>query len=160
MTADQGYREQLARMLDWEEAHLSLDAAIEGLPPAQRGIQPAGLPYSCWQLLEHIRIAQSDILEFSRNPNYRKRQWPDEYWPKSPTPPDQDAWDACAAAVRRDREALKALAKDPAVDLLAPLPHGTGQTCLRALLLAVDHTSYHVGQLIAVRRLLGKWKAA
>jgi uncharacterized damage-inducible protein DinB len=160
MTVDQGFRGQLARLLDWEEAHVGLDAAIEDLPAAQRGIQPAGLPYSCWQLLEHIRIGQADILEFCRDPAYRKRQWPAEYWPKSPSPPDPAAWDASAAAFRRDREALKALANDPSVDLMAAVPHGTGQTYLRELLLAADHTAYHVGQLIVVRRLLGRWNEA
>ena len=158
MTVDQELRGYLAHLLDWEDAHVSLDAAIEGLPAAQRGIQPAGLPYSCWQLLEHIRIGQADILEFCRNPGYRQRQWPDEYWPKSPSPPDPDAWDASAAAVRRDREALKALANDPSLDLMAKVPHGTGQTYLRELLLVADHTAYHVGQLIVVRRLLGRWE--
>jgi hypothetical protein len=157
MTPDNELRGYLARLLDWEDAHVGLDAAIDGVPAAQRGTQPAGLPYSCWQLLEHIRIGQADILEFCRDPGYRKRQWPDEYWPKSPSPPDPDAWDASAAVVRRDREALKALANDPSLDLLAKIPHGTGQTYLRELLLVADHTAYHVGQLIVVRRLLGRW---
>ena len=104
--------------------------------------------------------ARRDILEFCRDPGYRKRRWPDDYWPASPSRPDPEAWDASVAEVRRDREALQALAIDPAVDLLAKIPHGTGQTYLRELLLVADHTAYHLGQLVVVRRLLGSWNEA
>jgi uncharacterized damage-inducible protein DinB len=157
MTPDHELRGYLARLLDWEEAHIGFEAAVEGLPAAERGTQPFGLPYSAWQLVEHIRLAQLDILEFCRDPGYRKRRWPDDYWPTSPAPPRPEAWDASLADLRRDREALQALAMDPSVDLLAQIPHGTGQTYLRELLLVADHTAYHVGQLIVVRRLLGSW---
>jgi len=156
MNGDQDLRRQLARLLEWDEAHGGFDAAVEDLPEALRGTQP-GLPYSPWQLVEHIRIAQRDILEFCRDPAYRHRKWPDDYWPASPSPPGPDAWETSIAEVRRDREALQAMANDPSVDLLAKIPHGTGQTYLRELLLVADHTTYHVGQIVVVRRLLGSW---
>lgn len=158
MKRDLDFRRALARLLDWDEAHAGFDAAIENLPAAQRGTQPTGLPYSPWQLVEHIRLGQRDILEFCQDPGYRHRTWPDDYWPESASPPGPDAWEASVAGVRRDRQALQALANDPSVDLLATIPHGTGQTYLRELLLVADHTAYHVGQIIALRRLLGNWK--
>jgi uncharacterized damage-inducible protein DinB len=151
-------RSHLARALDWDEAHASFDRVIDGIAPGFRGRAPAGLPYSPWQLLEHLRLTQEDILDFCRNPDYHERRWPDEYWPASPEPPDADAWERSIAAVRRDREALARLAKDPSLDLTAPLPHGSGQTLLRELLLVLDHTAYHLGELVVVRRALGIWR--
>ena len=153
----EGLREQLARLLDWHDAHADFDTAIDGLPPALRGRVPEGLPYSPWQLVEHLRLAQHDILDFCRNPEYEEMSWPADYWPSEAEPPSARAWDESIAAYRRDREALRALALDPAADLFAPIPHGSGQTLLRELLLVADHTAYHVGQLVAVRRLLGAW---
>jgi hypothetical protein len=153
-------REQLARLLDWQDAHASFDAAVDGLPPAQRGVRPAGLPHSPWELVEHMRLAQHDILDFCRNPRYVELAWPADYWPESAAPPTPEAWDASIAAVRRDREAFRQLVTDAAIDLFAPIPHGTGQTILRELLLAADHTAYHVGQLVLTRRLLGAWPAS
>jgi uncharacterized damage-inducible protein DinB len=150
-------RSQLARALGWDEAHAGFDRVVDGIAPEFRGRAPAGLPYSPWQLLEHLRLAQEDILDFCRNPDYRERRWPDEYWPASPEPPFPDAWERSIAAVRRDREALARLAEDPSVDLTAPLPHGSGQTLLRELLLVLDHTAYHLGELVVVRRALGIW---
>ena len=114
------------------------------------------LPYSPWQLLEHMRIAQHDIFDFCRNPNYVEMKWPDDYWP-NPEPPGADAWEKSVAAFRRDREALKQFFADPSLDLLAAIPHGTGQTYLREALLIADHNAYHLGQLVAVRRVLGNW---
>lgn len=160
MTDDRQLRQQLARLLDWEEAHVGFDAAVADIPDALRATQPADLPYSPWQLLEHIRLTQRDIVEFCQDGDYRERQWPDDYWPPGAGPPDPDAWEASVAQVRRDREALKALATDPGFDLLGTIPHGSGQTYLRELLLVADHTAYHVGQLVVVRRLLGNWGAA
>ncbi len=154
---DRELRAHLARLLDSKEAHAGFEAAIADLPDALRGTQPPGLPYSPWQLLEHIRLAQRDILEFCQDPAYRARRWPDDYWPPVPAPPAAGAWETSVAAVRRDRQALQALATDPGIDLLARIPHGNGQTYLRELLLVADHTSYHVGQLVVVRRLLGSW---
>ena len=150
-------REQLARFQIWREAHADFDAAVADLPPGLRGMAPPGLPYSPWQLIEHVRITQEDILDFCRNVNYRERTWPDEYWPKAAAPPDDRAWETSIAAFRRDREALQELIKDPSCDLFARVPAGSGQTFLREFLLVADHTAYHVGQLIAVRRLLGAW---
>ena len=154
---DAALREQLARLLDWQDAHASFDTAVDGLAPALRGAVPDGLPYSPWQLLEHLRIAQEDILDFSRNSEYGEKKWPHDYWPASPEPPSPDAWDRSVAAYRADREALKAMAADPSIDLFSRIPHGEGQTYLRELLLVADHTAYHVGQLVLVRRLLGAW---
>ena len=150
-------RSQLARALGWDDAHAGFDRAVDGIAPEFRGRAPAGLPYSPWQLLEHLRLAQEDILDFCRNPDYRERRWPNDYWPASAEPPDAKAWDRSVAAVRSDREALGRLAEDPSVDLTAPLPHGSGQTLLRELLLVLDHTAYHLGELVVVRRTLGIW---
>jgi hypothetical protein len=155
--SDLALRAQLAAALDWQAAHATFDAAVEGIPPEMRGRQPEGLPYSPWQLVEHLRITQWDILDFSRNPDYREIRWPDDYWPPSAEPPSPTAWDDSIAAYHADLDALKAMAMDESVDLFARIPHGTGQTYLRELLLVMDHAAYHVGQLVAVRRLLGLW---
>jgi hypothetical protein len=160
MTApgDAPLRELLARMLSWEDAHVGFDAAVAGIPPDLRGTQPPGLPYSPWQLLEHLRRTQRDILEFCRNPGYQELEWPADYWPRSPVPPTPAAWDDSIREFQRDRSSLQALAADQTIDLFARIPHGSGQTYLRELVLVADHTAYHVGQLIAVRRVLGIWK--
>ena len=150
-------RAQLVRFLDSHDAHADFDAAVEGIPEHLRGVQPKGLPYSAWQLLEHLHLAQHDILDFCVNPSYREMAWPDDYWPKGPEPPSAAAWDGSIAAYRQDRDAMMRLAQDPAIDLFATIPHGSGQTYLREILLVVDHAAYHVGQLVLVRRLLGVW---
>jgi hypothetical protein len=150
-------RDHVVRLLDWPDAHVPFDSAIDGLDTAHRGAVPPGTVHSPWQLLEHLRLAQQDILEFCINPNYTDKAWPDDYWPRQPEPPSPDAWEESIAAYVRDRDALKQLARDPKVDLFASIPHGKGQTYLRELLLIADHTAYHVGQLIVVRRLLGTW---
>jgi len=157
MPDDNSLRQQIARTLDWGDAHATFDTAVEGLAPNLRGKVPAGLPYSPWQLVEHIRITQADILEFCIARSYEEKEWPKEYWPKSAEPPSATAWDESIAAVRKDRGALAALAIDKKTDLTAPVPNGTGQTYLREILLTADHTAYHVGQLIVVRRLLAAW---
>jgi hypothetical protein len=154
---DTALRDHLARALGWAEAHMSLDDAVADLAPPLRARVPTGLPYSAWQLLEHIRITQHDILDFCRNPDYEEIAWPDAYWPKSPAPPSDGAWAESARRIREDRSALEALARDPAIDLAARIPHGTGQTYLREILLVIDHTAFHLGELIVVRRLLGAW---
>jgi hypothetical protein len=153
-------REQVARLLAWEDAHATFDHAIAGLSTALRGVQPAGLPYSPWQLVEHLRITQEDILDFCRNPGYVERAWPADYWPASAVPPSEAAWDESVRGFRADREALQLLARDATVELEAKIPHGQGQTYLRELLLAADHAAYHVGELVVVRRLLGAWPSA
>lgn len=154
---DDVLRIHLQRLLDWQDAHVNFDAAVKGIPPELRGLQPEGMPHSAWQLLEHLRLCQLDILEFCRNPAYEEPDMED-YWPKSAAPLADDAWDESIASFRRDREALKQLAADPQYDLFAAIPHGTGQTYLRELLLVADHNAYHIGQIIALRRLLGIWE--
>ena len=158
--SDAPVRETIGRMLAWDDAHTSFDAAVEGLEPSLRGALPSGLPYSAWQLVEHLRRTQHDILEFCRNPDYRELNWPADYWPVSPAPPSSRAWEESIEAYRRDREVLQQLALDAAVDLTARIPHGTGQTYLRELLLVSDHSAYHIGQLVVVRRLLNAWTPA
>jgi hypothetical protein len=157
MASDTTLRDLLARILDWEDAHAGFDKAVADIPAELRGRKPRALPYSAWQLVEHMRIAQHDILDFCRNPRYRAMKWPDDYWPVSPEPPAPDAWERSIRAWRRDRKALQRMAKDRKVKLEAPIPHGSGQTYLRELMLLADHNAYHVGQLVLVRRLLGIW---
>jgi uncharacterized damage-inducible protein DinB len=158
MTDDAAIRDHISRLLAWSEAHVSYDDAVKDLPAELRGRQPAGLPYSPWQIVEHVRITQDDILDFCRNAHYEEKEWPKEYWPSSPTPGSDVEWETSLTQFRRDREALQAMAVDPAIDLTAKIPHGSGQTYLRELLLVADHTAYHVGELVVARRLLGAWK--
>jgi hypothetical protein len=147
------------RLLDWRDAHVSFDGAVNGIPAPQRGVQPANLPYSLWQLVDHIRFTQHDILEFCVNSKYDQPNWPDDYWPDTIAPPSDQAWNDSVAAFRADREALKKLAAEHA-DLFAKIPHGSGQTYLRELVLVADHNAYHVGQIVLVRRLLNIWPNA
>jgi hypothetical protein len=157
MDHDTALRQQLARILDWEDAHAGFDSAVQGIPPKLRGVAPPGLAHSAWQLLEHLRLAQWDILDFCVNARYVEPASMDEYWPPSAQPPSEKAWDESVAAFKHDRQQLKRLALDPGVDLFARIPHGSGQTILRELLLVADHAGYHVGQLVDVRRALGIW---
>ena len=152
-------RDQLVRVLDWEEAHVGFDKAVAGIPPATRGVRPPGFEHSPWELLEHMRIAQDDILDFCVNAAYEHSMtWPDDYWPRDPAPPTAKAWTNSIASFTRSREQLQQLARD-VKDLSARVPTGSGtQTYLRAILMAADHAAYHVGQLVAVRRALGIWK--
>lgn len=151
-------RDHLVRALAWEDAHVGLDKAVKGIPAARRGARAAGFDHSPWQLLEHIRLAQDDILDFCVNPAYTHTMaWPDDYWPGKPAPPNPKAWSASIAACTRARTRLQQLAAD-VPDLTAPVPTGDRtQTYLRALLLVIDHNAYHVGQIVAVRRALGIW---
>jgi hypothetical protein len=155
--SDDALRQHVVTLLDWHDAHVGFDTAVADLPAPARGRTPAGAPSSPWQLLEHIRIAQHDILDFCMNPKYVPMEWPDDYWPAEAAPPREDAWDESIAACLRDREALQAIVRDPKIDLFATIPHGSGQTFLREMLLVADHTAYHLGQLVAVRKLLGVW---
>jgi uncharacterized damage-inducible protein DinB len=155
---DDSLREHLRRLLDWQDAHVGFDDAVEDLPETLRATVPEGGAHSPWQLLEHLRICQYDILDFCRNPKYVEVPM-EAYWPKSAAPPSARAWDESIAAFRRDRDELKKLAADRGLDLFARIPHGTGQTYLRELLLVADHNAYHVGQLVALRRRLGTWPA-
>ena len=159
MTGDQTarLREHLLYLLKGGGAHLSFDKAIAGLPAELRGAKPPGVPHTPWRLLEHLRIAQWDILEFTRNPRHVSPPWPEGYWPADDAPPDDGAWDRSVAAFRAGLRAMQDLVADPATDLFTPLPHGEGQTALREALLVADHNAYHLGQLVMVRRLLGAW---
>ena len=152
-------RTQLARVLAWEEAHVGFDKAVESIPAADRGARARGFDHSPWELVEHMRIAQKDILEFCVNPSYvHTMKWPDDYWPETQAPADDAAWEKSLADYKADRDAVADLALDARVDLFALVPTGEGpQTYLRAILLVADHAAYHVGQLIAVRRALGIW---
>lgn len=152
-------RAHLVKLLNWGDAHVDPDAAVKGIPPRLRGAVASGWEYSAWQLVEHIRIAQADILEFCRNAKYREKKWPDDYWPASRGPRTAAAWSRSLTAIRRDRKAFQRLAADKTIDLTAAIPHGAGQTYLREILLTADHTAYHVGQLVALRRQLGIWKS-
>lgn len=147
----------VASSLAWEQAHATLDNAVKGLSPDLRGQHAPNYPHSIWQLVEHIRITQHDLLEFCANPNYHEPKWPDDYWPASAAPLSEALWEGSLEAIRRDAKALAKFTTDHVATLTEKIPHGTGQTYLRTVLVAVDHTSYHVGQIIAVRRLLGAW---
>jgi hypothetical protein len=155
---DQPLRQQLVSLMTEANAHANFEQAIENLPAKLRGVRPEGLPHSPWELLEHLRIAQWDILDFSRNPKYEEKKWPEDYWPKCPEPPSEAAWDGSIAAFRQDLKEMCELVDDPATDLFAQIAHGSGQTILREALLVADHNAYHVGQLVLVRQLLGAWK--
>ena len=157
MSTTETWRRIVASSLDWEQAHASLDHAIDGLAPELRGQRPANFPHSAWELLDHIRATQHDLLEFCTNENYHEPKWPDDYWPSSPAPRDDAQWNDCVAAIKRETKALADFTVNDPRDLTTKIPHGTGQTYLRTVIVAVDHTSYHVGQIIAVRRLLDAW---
>jgi hypothetical protein len=147
-------RKHLAELLQMKGAHVNFDAALSGFPAAQRGSKPAGAPHSAWQLLEHMRLAQEDILDFSRNPKYRERIFPDDYWPATEAPPSEEAWEQSVAQFRKNLEEIQKLVADTTHDLLAKLPHGTGQTLLREAMLVADHNAYHLGQLMFLRKML------
>jgi hypothetical protein len=151
-------REHVLYLLRGGGAHLDFEKAVAGLPPELRGVRPAGVPHSPWRLLEHLRLAQWDILEFSRNPRHVSPPFPEGYWPQGDAPPDAAAWDRSADGFRADLRAMQALVADPASDLFTPFAHGQGQTLLREALLVADHNAYHLGQLVMVRRLLGAWE--
>jgi uncharacterized damage-inducible protein DinB len=151
------WRSIVASSLEWEQAHASLASAVDGLPAALRGARPDGLAHSIWELVEHIRFTQRDLLEFCVNPDYEEPTWPDDYWPRNPEPPTDDAWTESLEAIRRDAQELADFTRNDPRDLTTAIPHGTGQTYLRTVLVAVDHTAYHVGQILDVRRLLGTW---
>ena len=159
MTADKRLRTQIADFVgDWQQAHVTFDASLKGLPVRLRGAVPAGLEHSIWQIVEHMRIAQADILDFCVNPKYEHTmKWPDDYWPRQRPPSSAAEWSESIQSYGRSREQLKRLARD-VHDLTALVPTGKGsQTYLRAILMTADHTAYHVGQLVAVRRALGLW---
>ena len=157
MSAD-ALREQLVRILDWEEAHVGFDRAVKGVPATRRAVRPKGSDHSVWDLVEHLRIAQADILNFCVNASYQHLlAWPEDYWPKKTDKPTDAAWKKSLAAVRRDADAMQEVVRSTS-NLFAPVPTGKpNQTYLRAILLLVDHNAYHVDQIVAVRRALGNW---
>lgn len=157
MPPKQNWKEIVASALDWEQAHASLDAALANLPAELRGKRAAGLPHSIWELLSHIRFTQRDLLEFCANDDYKEPKWPDDYWPSSPAPKNDAEWTACIGAIHSDGAELAKFTVETDKDLTAKIPHGTGQTYLRTVLVSIDHTSHHLGQIIDVRRLLGSW---
>lgn len=150
--------EQLKWLLNGGYAHVTFENATTKLPAKYRGIIPDGLPYSIWQLVEHIRIAQWDILEFSKGPKHISPQWPAGFWPKKSTPPDSNAWGNALRQIKRDRKGFIALLEENSGDIYTPFPWGDGQNLLREALLIADHTAYHVGEIIAIRRLLEVWR--
>jgi hypothetical protein len=154
---DAALRKHLVELLTGGHAHATFEQAVKDLPVELRGKTPKGAEHSPWQLVEHLRLAQSDILEFSRDAKHQSPKWPDGYWPKEKAPADEKAWDKSLRAFKKDLKEMSALVEDPKTDLFAKIPHGDGQTILREALLAADHNAYHIGQLVLVRRLLGAW---
>jgi DinB superfamily len=146
------------KVLNWGDAHVDWKSALAGVPAKARGAKSKGAPYSVWELLEHARLAQRDILEFCRNPKYVAPEWPSGYWPKTPAPPSATAWDKSVREFFRDLKEMQDMVADPATDLYAPIPWGDGQTILREALLLADHNAYHLGQIVLMRRLVGAWK--
>jgi len=155
---DKALREHFVNLLSGRGAHVDWKESFGGVPPESRGVRPEGLPYSLWELLEHMRIAQWDILEFSRDAKHVSPEWPAGYWPTSQAPPSAEAWDKSLKTFARDLDAMKKLVASSKTNLFAKIRHGTGQTILREALLVADHNSYHLGQVLTVRRILGNWK--
>src|SRR5881296_130789 len=151
-------RDHVVALLRTGHAHLGFQDVVADWPAALRGAKPPGQPFTPWRILEHIRISQWDIVEFTKSAKHVSPEWPAGYWPASDAPPDAAAWDTSVAQVKRDLQAMRRLVRNPATDLFARLPHGTGQTVLREALVLADHNAYHLGQLVLIRRLLGAWK--
>jgi DinB family protein len=157
MPDDATLREHLIQLLEGGNAHAKFDDAVKGFPLEKTGVRPKGAPHSAWELLEHMRIAQSDILRFSVSADYVSPKWPEGYWPAKPAPESQSEWNKSVKAFRKDLAEFGALVRDPMQDLYRKFPWGQGQTLLREALLIADHNSYHLGQLVLVRRLVGAW---
>lgn len=147
-------RKQLVNAISGREAHIDFDSAMEDFPAEIRGRKPPGAPHSAWQLLEHMRIAQHDILEFSRNPKHKSPNWPDDYWPKSAAPPDLEAWNNSVRAFQKDSDEMDLLIQKTQENLFKPFAHGTGQNLLREALLIATHNSYHLGQIMYLKKML------
>ena len=160
MAKDSSLREHLLYLLDGGGAHLDFASSLKNLPASLRGACPEGAPHTIWQLVEHLRIAQWDILEFSRNPDHVSPKWPEGYWPSAGAPGSAAAWEKSLESLRADRQAMRDLVADPGSDLLTPFAHGDGQTLLREALLVADHDAYHLGQIVLLRQMLGDWPPA
>ncbi len=158
MNPDSSLRKHLVDLLTGQNAHANFESAIKDVPPGIRGVRPPGAEHSLWETLEHLRIAQWDILEFSRDPGHVSPEWPSGYWPASPAPAEDKEWDRSVQSFRDDLRAMAALVEDESNDLHATIPHGSGQTLLREALLVADHNAYHVGQFVQLRQLLDAWK--
>jgi hypothetical protein len=157
MTHDQQIRQQLAKAIDWGEAHADFLTIVGDFPPDLRGEIPPGFSHSAWQLLSHMRIALWDIVEFTKDARHKSPPWPDGYWPPSPVPPQEEAWDQCVATIVDLLEEMRALILDRARPLLTPFPRSQGQTLMREALLVADHNAYHLGELVQVRKALKAW---
>ena len=155
---DQVLRQHLLALLKGGNAHVTFNEVVQDFPPRLRGKKPEGQPHTAWRLLEHMRIAQWDIVEFSRSKRHVSPQWPDGYWPERDAPPNASAWEKSVKQFRADLKAMQDLVADSRTDLYAPIPWGDGQTILREVLLVADHNAYHLGELLMVRRRLGAWK--
>lgn len=158
MTNDQQVRQQLAKALDWGEAHADFRVVVNDFPLDLRGEVPAGFSHSAWELVEHLRIALWDIVEFTKDPRHKSPPWPDGYWPPSPMPPQDEAWEQCIQSIADLVEEMRALILDRHRPLLEPLPRSQGQTLMREALLVADHNSYHLGQLVQLRKALKAWR--
>jgi hypothetical protein len=158
MPTDKALREQLVKLLTGSEAHADFDAAVNNFPADLRSKKPEGAEHSPWQLLEHLRIAQWDILEYAINAQHQSPKWPEGYWPASPAPTSAKEWDESVRSFHSDLKRLCELVSADSTDLYAKIPHGEGQTILREALLTADHNAYHIGQLVLVRKLLGAWQ--
>lgn len=157
MSSQKSIRDLLIEQLDGRNAHVDFNQAVQGVPWRQAGIKIERAPHTIWELVEHIRITQDDILEFCRNENYEEIDWPDDYWPSSNSAESRSAWRSSTAAVQKGFEEMKEIVLNPTLDLQTPLPHGDGQTLFREAMLFVDHGAYHIGQIVQVRRMLGNW---
>lgn len=158
MAESDALRQHVLDLLRGRNAHADFEAVMADFPSRLRGVKPPGASHSGWQLLEHMRIAQSDILDFSRDAKHKSPAWPDGYWPKTEAPPSAASWNNSLRSFRADLKAMAKLVADKKTDLFARIPHGSGQTILREALLVADHNSYHLGQIVVLRRLLGTWK--
>jgi len=158
MMKDKLLREHVLKLLEGRGAHADFETVVRKIPVAVRGKRPKGAAHSPWEILGHMRIAQSDILEFSRDPKHVSPKWPEGYWPETPAPPNRNAWSQSVRAFLADHAAMSALVSDESIELFAPIPHGDGQTILREALLVADHNAYHLGALVTVLRQLGVWR--
>lgn len=158
MAESEALRQHVLDLLRGRNAHADFDTVVADFPSRLRGVKPPGAPHTAWQLLEHMRIAQSDILEFSRDAKHKSPPWPEGYWPKTEAPPNAAAWNNSLRSFRADWKAMAKLVADKKTDLFAKIPHGAGQTIMREALLVADHNAYHLGQMVLLRRLLGAWK--
>jgi DinB superfamily len=159
MKHDNDLRDHLVKVLTWHDAHVDFETTVQDVPPSIRAVRPESMPYSLWELLEHLRLSQLDILDFCRDPAYKAANWPEDYWPGAVASPKPESWDQSISDFLKDRKDLCDLISNPSIDLFSEIPHGDGQTYLREALLAADHAAYHIGEMVAVRRMLGAWKS-